>query len=80
MLTGRTPLEMACACAHVTPARTLLANGAAVNGADPAKSAPLAAACAAGECRALGQGRSSGWVAGYCWGTIADIAPRPAAQ
>lgn len=46
---GYTPLMTACMHAHVAPARVLLANGAAVDGADPALAAPLAEACAAGK-------------------------------
>lgn len=46
---GYTALETACLHGHVAPARVLLANGAAVGGADPATAVPLAAACAAGK-------------------------------
>jgi len=46
---GSTPLQVACNCAHVAPARLLLDNGAAVDGRDAALAGPLVAACSAGK-------------------------------
>lgn len=45
---GFTPLEVACQLGHVAPARVMLANGAAVDGDDPAVARPLTGACQSG--------------------------------
>lgn len=78
---GYTPLGTACYHGHVAPARVLLAQGAAVDGADPATAGPLVAACSAGKhlCSSFGcsQGRFTAIKPGIANRIVGCFSPLP---